>query len=201
MSHDVIHNTPPRRRSLYSFTPIFVWNERNFSLPSDFVITSAIWCSVGTCSLLIFPVALWLQIYRNLVSMCFVWSLICPDLISSSAPWLSINTRAGSDCVILKESSKARCQRTSFTTVDAAINSASTVDSDTLDCFFDPQEIAPPSNNNVYPNIDFLSILSPVQSESTYAICYDSELLTRSNCDRNPRQPCILSSPPVRGSG
>jgi len=31
--------------------------------------------------------------------------------------------------------------------------------------------------------------------------CYDSELLTRSNCDRNSRQPCILSSPPVRGSG
>ena len=30
--------------------------------------------------------------------------------------------------------------------------------------------------------------------------CYDSELLTRSNCDRNSRQPCILSSPPVRGS-
>ena len=31
--------------------------------------------------------------------------------------------------------------------------------------------------------------------------CYDSELLTRSNCDRSSRQPCILSSPPVRGSG
>ena len=31
-------------------------------------------------------------------------------------------------------------------------------------------------------------------------LCYDSELLTRSNCDRNPRQPCILSSPPARGS-
>jgi len=34
-----------------------------------------------------------------------------------------------------------------------------------------------------------------------YLLCYDSELLTRSNCDRNSRQPCILSSPPVRGSG
>ena len=34
-----------------------------------------------------------------------------------------------------------------------------------------------------------------------YPLCYDSELLTRSNCDRNSRQPCILSSPPVRGSG
>jgi len=98
------------------------------------------------------------------------WSLICPDLISSNAPWLSINTRVGSDCVIPKESSKAQCQRTSFTAVNATINSASTVDSDTLDCFFDPQEITPPSNNNVYSDIDFLSILSPAQSESTYAI-------------------------------
>ena len=34
-----------------------------------------------------------------------------------------------------------------------------------------------------------------------YIPCYDSELLTRSNCNRNPRQPCILSSPPARGSG
>jgi len=31
--------------------------------------------------------------------------------------------------------------------------------------------------------------------------CYDSELLARSNCDRNPRQPCILFSSPARGSG
>ena len=30
---------------------------------------------------------------------------------------------------------------------------------------------------------------------------HDSELLTRSNCGRNPRQPCILSSPLTRGSG
>jgi len=30
--------------------------------------------------------------------------------------------------------------------------------------------------------------------------CYDSEPLTRSNCDRNLRQSCILSSPPTRGS-
>ena len=32
-------------------------------------------------------------------------------------------------------------------------------------------------------------------------VCYNSEPLTRSNCDKNPRQPCILSSSLTRGSG
>jgi len=36
------HNIPPCQKSLYGFTPNFVWNKRNFSFPNDFVITSAI---------------------------------------------------------------------------------------------------------------------------------------------------------------
>ena len=34
----------------------------------------------------------------------------------------------------------------------------------------------------------------------TFIQCYNLGLLTRSNCDRNSRQPCIFSSPLTRGS-
>jgi len=51
--------------------------------------------------------------------------------------------------------------------VDAAMNSASTVDSDTDVYFLEPYEIAPLSGNTVKPEIYFLSMQSPPQSEST----------------------------------
>ena len=59
------------------------------------------------------------------------------------------------------------------------------------------------------PNISYVadiiachvSALGHIHMKAVKHICYDSELLTRSNYDRNPRQPCILTSPPARGSG
>jgi len=62
---------------------------------------------------------------------------------------------------------KAQCQRTSLIVVNAAMNSTLTVDSIIVDCFFEPYEIAPPSNNTANPEIDFLSMWSPAQSKST----------------------------------
>ena len=48
-----------------------------------------------------------------------------------------------------------------MTVVDAAMNSASTVDSETVDYFFELHEIVPLSNNTTKPGIDFLSVQSP----------------------------------------
>ena len=45
-----------------------------------------------------------------------------------------------------------------MTAVDTAINSASTVDSVTVDYFFEPYEIASLSNKTANPEIDFLSV-------------------------------------------
>ena len=65
------------------------------------------------------------------------------------------------------ELNKDQCQRISLTAVDMAMNSASTVDSDTDVYFLEPHEIAPPSDNTAKPKIDFLSMQSPPQSELT----------------------------------
>jgi len=41
------------------------------------------------------------------------------------------------------------------------MNFALTVDSEIVDCFFEPYEIVPLSNNTTKPEIDFLSVQSP----------------------------------------
>jgi len=52
------------------------------------------------------------------------------------------------------------------TAVEAATNSASTMDRETDVCFFNPQDTAPGSNITIKPEMDFLSTRSPAQSES-----------------------------------
>jgi len=84
--------------------------------------------------------------------------LICPDLIRSKAPWLSIKTQVACVNGMSSDLNKAQCQRTSLTAVDTAINSTSTVDSVTVDYFFEPYEIASLSNKTANPEIDFLSV-------------------------------------------
>ena len=151
----------------YARTPIISQKYENFSAPSGFVIMFAICSCIATCRLEIIPWSSWSQTCLNLMSMCFVRSLICPNLIRSRAPWLSIRSEVGLVNVMSSELNKDQCQRISLTAVDTAMNSASTVDNDTDVCFLEPYEIAPPSNNTAKPEIDFLSMQSPPQSEST----------------------------------
>ena len=55
---------------------------------------------------------------------------------------------------------KAQYQRTSLTAINAAMNSASTVVSTIVDCFFESYEIASLSNSTTNSEIDFLSMWS-----------------------------------------
>ena len=71
---------------------------------------------------------------------------------------------------MLSDLNRDQSQMISLTAVDVAMNSASTVGSATEVCFFDPQEIPPPSIRITYPDVDFLSALFPAQSESTNMI-------------------------------
>ena len=80
---------------------------------------------------------------------------------------MSIRSEVGLVNAMSSELNKDQCQRISLIAVDAAMNSASTVDSDTDVYFLEPYEIAPLSGNTVKPEIYFLSMQSPPQSEST----------------------------------
>jgi len=108
----------------------------HFSAPSGFVIMFAICSCVATCQLEIVPWSSWLQTCLNLMSMCFVRLLICPDLMRST---LSIRSGVGFGNVMLSELNKDQCQRISLTAVDVAMNSASTVDNDT-DAYFNVRQ-------------------------------------------------------------
>ena len=59
---------------------------------------------------------------------------------------------------ISNELNKARYQKISLTAVDMAINSASTVDSDTDVYFFKSYDTASPSITIAKPEMDFLSV-------------------------------------------
>ena len=63
-------------RMPYECTPIIPRNNANFLGPNDFVMMSAIWSSVATCTPEISSVSSWSQICLNFVSMCLVQSFI-----------------------------------------------------------------------------------------------------------------------------
>ena len=140
---------PSSSKISHAQTPIISWKYRNFLALSGFVIMSAICSCVVTCQLKIVPWSSWLQMCRYFVSVCFMQLLIYPDLMRSRAPWLSIRSGVGLVNVMSSELNKDWCQRISLTAVDTAMNSASTIDSDTDVCFFEPHDTAPPSINPI----------------------------------------------------
>jgi len=86
---------PSSSKISHACTPVISQKYKNFLTPSSFVIISTICSCVAICQLEIIPWSSWSQTCLNLMSMCFMWLLICLDLMRSRAPWLSIRSEVG----------------------------------------------------------------------------------------------------------
>ncbi|OWZ15969.1 hypothetical protein PHMEG_00010297 [Phytophthora megakarya] len=117
--------------------------------------------------------------------MCF--ALVDDDSPSSCFSAARLSTRSGSGSSASNPSSpnNSRTPRISVAITEAAVYSASIVDSDTPPCFLHIQDTAIPSSVSSPPVTDFLSVLSAAKSASLNA--------TTSRASSGPLIPFICS--------
>ena len=92
-----------------------------------------------------------------------------------SAAWLSQYNRTGLSCCTCKSFNRYNSHVTSHVVVAMDLYSALAEDLETMDCFFDLNDINESPRNTQYPVRDFLVSGQPAQSASQYAFSCKSE--------------------------
>ena len=103
--------------------------------------------------------------------MCFVRSWNSGFCTSLAALWLSQYILVALSSATISNLFRNRRKYTaSLVASVSAMYSASVLEIATLFCFLDSHDMAPFDNLNMKPVLDFLSSISPLQSESTYPV-------------------------------
>ena len=98
--------------------------------------------------------------------MCFALPWNCGFFAIAMDDWLSSRMTVGPLDGFLRSELSLRIHTHSCAALDSATYSASAVDRATVSCFLLLHDTGPHATWNKYPEVDFLSSLSPAQSAS-----------------------------------
>ena len=113
------------------------------------------------------------------ISMCLVRSWNTEFSAICRANWLLQKSKAGREWSIFRSASEYFSHMTSQVVEARALYSTSTEDLETMDCFFDFQDIKLWSKNMQYPVIDFLVSLQSPQTESQNPLMCNSKSIEK----------------------
>ena len=156
MSRDLRDNTPSQTNDK-SESPSSLTCQMNFGRGICLVKMSAVWFGSRQLVILINPSFTSSLTQCHRMSTCLVrlwnWGFLAIDI----DPSLSPRSRIGSLWMNPNSPYRCRIHVASQAASDSATYSASVDDRAIVDCFLDPQVIAPLLDRNTYPEIDFWS--------------------------------------------